>query len=538
MRPTRSRPALLALAFLALGCGGPAGPDDAGPDAHRADGGDTPDAGREDAGPDAGPTDGGPSDAGSPDVGSPDAGSPDGGPPGAEILHNADGTYDRYNGIGRAVVPSSCTATLLDVGGGDAAPAYALTAGHCTLWWESDRSFEGRALDAPGEVIFRFFTDTVDAQVSVPVTTVAFSSMRGTDLAILRLDTTVGALRAQGIEGLRVASVLPDAPITNVGAPLATATDDEEHLRLGRCALGDKSTLVEWEWLWPGVRAHDCPDIRTGSSGSPLLDGSDAILAIVNTTSEEPPHAICHLGRPCEIEETGPTTHDGRSYAIPVAGLAGCFPAGVLDLGAVGCPLASGPVISSVRESARYERPSPTNTTIRVTLSEADALTHYRSKSGPIETTSCTDDEGYGLARPIAAAPLLEVPLPAADGLTVVCIRGGISESVIQEPTHAVAWIVASDSTPPALPLPVWHDAPEADSVVFHVDVQNPTYASFDQKSGPVATTDCDDPAGYSFVNVRFGHFTVPSAGGPTRVCVTASDFADNVSEPMEWTFF
>lgn len=528
-------PALLALSALALACGGPDDPGDAGLDADHADAG--PDAGG-DAGGDASTPDAGPSDAGAPDAGPADAGSPDGGPPGAEILHNADGAYDRYNGIGRAIVPSSCTATLLDVGGADDAPAYALTAGHCTLWWESDRSYEERALDAPGEVIFRFFTDTVGAQRSVPVTTVAFSSMRGTDLAILRLDTTVGALRADGIEGLRLASVLPDTPITNVGAPLPTGTDSEEHLRRGRCALGGKSTLVEWEWLWPGARAHDCPDIRTGSSGSPLLDETDAILAIVNTTGEEPPHAICHLGRPCEIEETGPATYDARSYAIPVAGLSGCFPSGVLDLGAVGCTLASGPVISSVRESARYERPSPTNTTIRVTLTEADGLTHYRAKAGPIETTSCADEESYGLARAISTAPLLEVALPSADGLTVVCIRGGTSETEIQPATHAVAWIVASDSTPPALPLPVWHDAPETDAVVFHVEVQNPTYASFDQKSGPVATTDCDDPSGYSFVNVRFGQFTVPRAGAPTRVCVTASDFADNVSEPMEWTFF
>ncbi|WP_236603836.1 trypsin-like serine peptidase [Sandaracinus amylolyticus] len=436
-------------------------------------------------------------------------------------------------------MPSSCTATLLDVGGDDDAPAYALTAGHCTLWWENHRSFEDRALDEPGEVVFRFFTDTVDAQESVAVEIASFSSMRGTDLAVLALDTTVGALREAGIEGLSLASALPatGSAITNVGAPLATTDDPEEHLRLGRCALGERTSIVEFEWLWPDTVAHDCPEIRTGSSGSPLLDASGAIFAVVNTTGEERPHALCHLGRPCELETSGPATYDGVSYAIPVAGLGACFADGALDLGAAGCPLASGPVIESARETDRYQQPGDART-IRVTLTASEGFTHYRAKTGPAQSTDCRDDAGYGAAVAIDAQPTFETPLPGADGLTVVCVRGGPSADAIQPATHAIAWVTATDSTPPALPLPVRHDPPESDSVRFWVDVENPTYAGYDRKSGPAATTDCDDPEGYTFVNVRFGQFTVASEGGPTRVCVVASDWAENVSEPMEWVFF
>ncbi|MDC0666348.1 trypsin-like serine peptidase [Nannocystis radixulma] len=466
---------------------------------------------------------------------------PDGGAPHSELLHNADGSNDRYNGIGRTHIPGACTATLLDVGGADAAPAYALTSGHCTTWWDSDRSFEERALDHPGEVTFRFFTDTVDRYRTVATTVAAFSSMRGTDLAILRLDESVGALRADGIEGIPIATALPaeGAAITNVGAPQGTIEDPgEEHLRLGRCSLGEQTPVVEFEWLWPDALANDCPDVFGGSSGSPLLDASGAIFAVLNTGADEPPRALCHLNHPCEIEACGPAIYIGRNYAMPVAGLGACFVDGVLDLAATGCPLASGPVVSSMRLTERYERPNPANVAIHVALTEDHGLTHYRAKFGLVQDTDCYVDEGYAAAVAIAEAPVFAAPLPTTDGITVVCLRGGTSAASIQPPSHAVAWLTASDSTPPPLPLPVRHDPPEATRVRFWVEVEDPTYGSFEQKSGPADTTDCDDLADYHFVNVLFGQFTVESTGGPTRVCVVAYDRANNRSEPMEWTFF
>ncbi|MBZ5709988.1 trypsin-like serine peptidase [Nannocystis pusilla] len=469
-----------------------------------------------------------------------DAG-PDGGDPHSELLHNADGSNDRYNGIGRTRVPGACTATLLDVGGADEAPAYALTSAHCTNWWENDRSFEERPLDHPGEVTFRFFTDTVDRYRTVAVTVAAFSSMRGTDLALLRLDEPVGALRADGIEGVPIATALPaeGAPIVNVGAPQGTSEDPyEEHLRLGRCSLGERTPVVEFEWLWPDAVANDCPDVFGGSSGSPLLDASGAIFAVLNTGAAEPRHALCHLDHPCELEPCGPAIDIGRNYAMPVAGLGACFVDGALDLAAAGCPLASGPVVTSRRLTERYERPSATDAAIRVSLAEDHGWTHYRAKFGLAQDTDCYVDAGYGAAVAIAEVPVFAAPLPTTDGLTVVCLRGGTSAASIQPPSHAVAWLTASDSTPPPLPLPVWHDPPQANRVRFWVEVEDPTYAGFDQKSGPADTTDCDEPADYHFVNVLFGQFTVESTGGPTRVCVAAHDRANNRSEPMEWTFF
>jgi len=506
---------LLTLAALAA-CG------DSAPTAPDAD---PPPA---DAGHDSG-ADGG-ADAGLED----DAGQPDGGVRGTELLHNADGSNDRYAGIGRSNAGASCTAVLLDVGGADDAPAYALMAGHCTGWWDHTVAFEDRAPDAPGEVIFRFFTDTVEAHRRVPVAAAAYSSMMGTDVALLRLDTTVGTLRDEGIEGLPIADAMPTAgaSIVNVGAPLSTSADPDEHLRLGRCTLGNRTRLVEFEWLWNDNVVHDCPDIRVGSSGSPLSDSSGAIVAIVHTTTSEPPHARCHLGRPCELRAEGIASPDVTSYAIPVAGLGACFAEGVLDLARAGCPLQRSTGLVTEREGFRYVAPTP-DATVRIALSSEVGITHAQAKWGPAVTTDCRSAEGWNAPFAIDEVPVLEAPLPESDELFVVCLRAGTS-SELQPLERALAWLVSVDGTPPALPLPVSHVVDGA-GATFTVIVENPTYAGYQQKSGPEASTNCVDPEGYQFVNVRFGRFTVPLSDEPTRICVVAEDFATNRSTPMEW---
>ncbi len=510
--------------------------DDAALDAAPADGGWVGDADVDDAALDA-TCDGSSAIDGSVDDGGVDGDAADGGAPArAELLYNADGRNDRYAGIGRAIVPQSCTATLLDVGGTDASPAYALTAGHCTGWWDSDRAWVDRALDDPGTVIFRFFTDTVDAQHSVAVAVAAYASMRLTDLALLRLDTTVGALRAAGIEGLPLARALPaeSTPVVNIGAPLPDDPSDGEHLRRGACTLGPTVNLVEFEWLWPGTVVHDCPDIRVGSSGSPLLDASGAIVAVVHTNAFEPEHAACYLNSPCELAPQGPVWRGGRGYAIAVSELGACFVDGTLALDEAGCPLEAGPLLATRREVDRYVRPS-LYPNLTVTALTDHGMTHYRAKAGPAQSTDCTSDDGYGEVRAIAAEPSFAPPLPTQDGLTVACLRGGSSENAIAPASQAIAWLVATDSTPPALPLPV-EMATVEDGVEFSVFVENPTYASYRQKSGPAQVTDCADPSGYAYVNVRFGRFTVAvPAGEQTRVCLTALDFADNESAPMQW---
>jgi hypothetical protein len=519
--PSLRLPGSVVLLALALaGCDGASPPTDSGViDAGPVDAA-LPDAGLPDASlPDGGPTDGGPVDGGPP-------------PRRAEILYNADGAFDRYAGIGRSQAGATCTAVLLDVGGADDAPAYALTSGHCTGWWDSNQTFEDRALDGPGEVVFRFFVDTPEAHRSVPVAAAEYSSMMGTDLAVLRLDATVGALRREGIEGLRIADARPSsgASIVNVGAPTTTFVDPIEHLRRGECTLGGEVALAELEWLWPDNVIHDCPDIRTGSSGSPLLDATDAIVAVVHTTASQPAHARCHLGRPCELREGGIESPDARSYAIPVAGLGACFPSGVFDAAAEGCALPRPTGLASQRETLRYVQPGTSS--LRVALSSESGITHARARWGLAHETDCTSDDGWGEPFAIAETPVLEVPLPSSDALFVACVRGGRDASSMEP--HVVAWLVAVDGTPPALPLPVTYEL-SGDRATFTVRSENPTYASYLQKSGPSDRTSCADPEGYEFVNIRFGRFTVALTSEPTRVCVVAEDFANNLSAPAEW---
>ncbi len=488
------------------------------------------DAPRPEAGADAAP--GPQTDAGT-DGG--DAGKTDGGTPATGVLQNANGANARYAGIGRSQAGATCTASLLDVGGEDEAPAYVLTAGHCTGWWDHTDLFEERPPNSPGEVIFHFFTDTAEARRAVPVAVASYSSMVGTDVAILRLDATVGALRDIGVEGLPLAPSMPaeGSAIANVGAPTTTFEDPEEHLRRGSCSLGPRTRLVEFEWLWPDTVAHDCPDIRVGSSGSPLLDESEAIFAIVHTTTSGPPHARCHLGRPCELHEDGIRSPDATSYAIPVAGLGACFVSGVLDLESASCSLQRPSGLIAAREGARYVAAEP-EATARVALSSEAGITHAQAKWGLATSTDCSSQDGWSTAFAIAETPVLEVPLPLTDQLVVACLRGGPSSEDIEAPESAIAWLVQVDGTPPELPLPVSY-VTAGDTATFTVVVENPTYARYLHKFGLEASIDCGDLDGYTNVNVRFGRFMVPLTSEPMRVCVLALDFAANRSEPMEW---
>ena len=124
------------------------------------------------------------------------------------LLTNGDGQWDDWRGIGRFVGLASCTATLLDSSANDQAAAYVITSGRCVQPWSANNV----NLDLPADemgVIFNYFSDTLNSQILIAVSRVAYSTMKGRDLAIVELDASLGDMKARGIQPFRVAKESP-----------------------------------------------------------------------------------------------------------------------------------------------------------------------------------------------------------------------------------------------------------------------------------------------------------------------------------------
>lgn len=251
-----------------------------------------------------------------------------------------------FTGVARLDMGASCTGTVIDTGV-EEGPAYLITNGHCT-------GDVGRAPQAVtvGEEWFgqAFLLDTHDNPSPLMVTAEAleYSTMRGRDVAIVRLQESLGELKALGIVPIPIIDEepAPGTAVRNIAAPVQGLDWDDWVLRSGDCTLTRRTDLLEFRWLWAGSWANDCPGVRMGSSGSPLLTLDDeggpvAITAMINTTtwgSTAGNGGLCSLNRPCEFTDKGLAMVEETSYATSVAGVGRCFVEGIFALGG-DCPL-------------------------------------------------------------------------------------------------------------------------------------------------------------------------------------------------------
>ncbi|MBK7820610.1 MAG: hypothetical protein IPJ61_05940 [Tessaracoccus sp.] len=252
-----------------------------------------------------------------------------------------------FTGVARLEMGSNCTGTVVDTGVDDG-PAYILTNGHCT--GDVGRPPQSATV---GEDWFGqgFLLDTHDNPAPYPVDAevLEYSTMRGRDVSLVRLTETLGELKTLGIAPIPIVDEepAPGTKVRNIAAPVQDIAQEKWVLRGGDCTLTHQTDLIEFSWLWRDAWATDCPGVRQGSSGSPLLtvgaDGApEAIAAIVNTTTwaADPANGgHCFLNRPCELSPDGPTMVEKTSYAVSVAGIGRCFDAkGSFALGG-DCPL-------------------------------------------------------------------------------------------------------------------------------------------------------------------------------------------------------
>jgi hypothetical protein len=433
-------------------------------------------------------------------------------------LLDADGSNDALSGIGQLRgYGTTCTAFLLDAGE-PSGPAYAMTNGHCVGLLDSTTVVrDGTGGD--GILTFRLFQDTPSDHAEVPVASVLYATMRGSDVAILALGASRRALA--GLTAYGLASPPRDGEtIAVVGVPTQGLAEGDQVLRGDTCTAGTTVRLVEWEWVSDAAQSSDCKGILPGSSGSPVFDAGDPSVAvgIVNTTTiGAPPGSNCGRGQPCEVTPAAVTRQPDRSYAMPVERWAECFdPA--WDPTASGCPSEQAPVTVDAPKWA-VQPGGQWGATIGVGAPSVGL------KTGPAATTDCRDPAGYvQTPTPIT----YDEPLPAAEGVHLLC-AAALDASGGPVTADAGVAVVEVDATPPTDPIQLSKTV-TPDFVSVEPLFQPPEYSDFSVKVGP-SETNCARSAGYAPYRRIALH--VATSDLPARLCVIGSDEAGNRGQPQ-----
>ncbi len=473
---------------------------------------------------------------------SPDTGSSEPNESSSSLVSITEGNNYLYTGIGSLFADSRCTATYIKVSFEPDAPAYVITNGHCVQNWHPNEVI----LDEPADysVIFNYFVDTVDEQVVIPVSRIAYSTMKGRDVAILELDATNSEMASvPAIESFRIAdSEVPVSSMRVLGIPVNSIDANQQFLRQENCDVLGGANLLEFQWHFFDTYRNNCQDIFGGSSGSPVFyPNSDEIFALINTTTIGGLSA-CALGSPCEVTAEGTELRENTSYATPIHGVGNCFDvAGIFDLMAPDCPLDDGAQLSLegypqqaqqplVTDNEGNTKPSAWNTVLM------GDFTHYRFKTGPVQDIDCRDEADYSAPIALADADMIDEVIPEAEGVYYLCVLAGNSNNIDeawQSASNATIVIAKIDTTPPSLePMLSLNETPEGFS--YEPIFQVPELANFSLKHGPVDAIDCDDPADYMPYR-RIPLFIEKGSETPAKICVIGSDYAGNLSPPKEW---
>lgn len=462
---------------------------------------------------------------------------------GSILLNNADGSLDGLKGIAKFHGTSNCTGVFIHTSEQVEAPAYLITNGHCVQDWHPNNIYSNIPAGAGVTATFNYFIDTQDAQITIPAKTIAYSTMKGRDVAIVELEATIGELTKQGIQPFVIAdsAPMPTATISVFGVPVTALPPEEWYLRGEECSMTGQADLLEFQWHFFDAFRNNCRDIFGGSSGSPIFaKGSDTIFGLINTTTVGGEYS-CALGVPCEVSDTGIDLHPNTSYATPIIGLSHCFDEqGRFSLSLSDCPLDGGnqlmldgyPLSASqpiITDDAGLTYRAAWNTTL------AGDFAYYRYKAGAVSAVNCRAESGYGDPIALATDSLIEEEIPEAEGFYYLCVVAGNSptvDSTWQSFANATVVLAHIDTTPPVI-APILSVQDFETEYYLEPIFRVPELVHYVLKLGPPATTDCDDPAGY-FPYRRIALSIEKSSELPTKVCVIGYDEANNQTPPLE----
>lgn len=450
----------------------------------------------------------------------------------------------RFSAVAALSAGSNCTGTLIDTHVPDG-PAYLLTNGHCA--GDVGRPAQSTTLDQDwfGTAEFLLAQGNQDNTLVVDVTHLAYSTMRHTDTALLRLKPTLGDLERLGIKPVPITAAEPAAgtPVVNVGVPVQDLNTDDWVLRRGECTLGSQHTLIEFLWLWFGVWSNDCPGIIQGSSGSPLFTVDAAgqpteIVAMINTTtagSSAADGGACFLNRPCELRDGGPRLVEDTSYAQSVAGLGACF----TDTGefalSQACPLPVSSIWAQTGGGSFRGGDLPDSTGRQPIASLVGrAAGAARTALAPLgDGSACLQPETYLQADTITVPQAgydweqigTEVPvaLPEAEGHFTLCAVTG------NDYAGAASVLYEVDRTPPIFPASAEVEDIGGGTRIVRPHLNPPELTTFRFTWGDPKTVDCDDTAG--FQDFFIIPLTLTEADLPARYCIYGMDAAGNSTD-------
>ncbi len=456
-----------------------------------------------------------------------------------------DKTLTELKAVGQYSGASTCTAVFVRFSENLQSPAYVLTNGHCVQGWsQNEVNFNVPATDH--YVTFNMFKDSTSAnKVKIQAKKIAYSTMKGTDLGIVELNATVGELAQKGIKPFNIAGGIPKSgtAIKSYGIPVTGIPQESQFLRQSSSVVMGKTDLIEFSWSWWDMYATMMPDIKGGSSGSPVFaDLKDGVIGLINTTTIDA-ESPCYLGAPCESVASGIRFSQNTSYFLSVTELKGCFNTeGVFNPDAPGCKLDKG-------KQANIEG-SPIgaiNPTINLAGSNTPAQKnwnytildqpYYRYKIGKMGTSNPRDINGYGQAIQTSVKPKIEDLLPVEEGHYYLAVIGGPSpvfDQTWQQPAFAtLARIEVDKKAPTKEPSISVNDFD--DSYRVSLNFSPPELGNYLYKIGDL-NADPNDMKGY--VTYRRIPLNINKKDLPVKICVIGYDMAGNPTKPATRSIF
>jgi preprotein translocase subunit SecG len=517
----------------------------------------------------------------------------------AALFQQSQAVGTSLTAVGRTVgLDQPCTAWLVDAGAPGDARAWAVTSARCVGHTDPTSVLAGQDL-TDATVEFNALAPSTTGRradvVQAPIEAVEWASVRGTDLAVVRLVATYDELAGRGVRPIDpVPASEQGAEILIAGVPVEGVAPSQQYLRGSRCQVGDTADVLEDALLLDDAQGSDCGGILGGSQGSPVLNAAGAAVAMVTTTTiAAQEETECALGLPCQVsDDGGVSVKEDTSYMVPVAALAQCFSEGTLTLGG-DCALEDPASVLPARAVTSVARPGSTvEIQLEGALPDGFASTAaIEVKQGELGTVDCTEPEGWLPAAVAAAqaaedAGVVEVAASAAPSASASTAPGASADpktsadpgtpadpEASAEPAASPGAGAAAGSdvvapTPPGLwSYPVILPADEGftlvcvgspaqpTSVVIKADGTPPDPATIEltttQVEGGVQVEPVFDPpelAGFrwvsgpadsidcataeGYVEYRRVPATIQAADLPSTVCVIAIDEAGNESKP------
>lgn len=456
----------------------------------------------------------------------------------AQPLNNAAGRYDHWQAVARVQIDggSVCSGSLIDTRGANderGGPAYILTSGHCAKG-DANRYIENAP--ASGVVTFNYFQDTQPLQKPYPITQIEWSTMRGIDIAILKLDRSLGQLITDGITPLKLATqpLAVDSDVLVVGAPM------DGHVQRAACLQEYSADVFEAGWAWPGQLSNRCRDVQPGISGSPVLSRyNNEIVAIVGTTTQGSGLSRCTRNAPCEVSNGDSIKIPETNYATAAAQLDQCFAATVFNPKNPACPLGRATNFEQVFGDVYMRLVRDANGQF-IPLQWKQSFTSdqpfYRVKL--VRTlTDCAHDVGYGPVQPSHGdgSDSSSQQLREGPGLYFMCVVGQPHNAGPAQKWDGrnakiyYRWALAEPvKTPPA--YRAFESAKDEFTVQPFGITPDLDVSRYQYKSGAPEVVDCLDSEGYKLVRPPLLDFQVSVGDGPKQVCLKSTDMAGNPS--------